>query len=157
MIELDDLDYGILHLLQRDARNLTPVDMAEYLPVSDQTIRNRIRNMEEQGVIEGYVPAIDYGKSGFPIRLQLSCTVPVERREELAAETLRLPNVVRVEEMLSSRENLQILVVTHDSEDINEITTNLTDLGVTIEDERLRRRSHVQPFNHFGEQMVSEK
>lgn len=157
MVDLDDIDYGILQMLQRDARHLTPVDMAERLPVTDQTIRNRIENMEAEGVIEGYVPVIDYQRAEFSIRLQYVCSAPVRRRDELAERALEIANVVRVEEMLSARENLQILAVTDNSEEINTITEELDGLGLTIESERLMRYAHSRPFNHFGVGMVSEE
>lgn len=157
MVELDEIDYGILHLLQEDARHQTPVDIADHLPVSAQTIRNRIDNMEERGVIEGYVPVINYQSAGFPIRLEFTCTAPVQRRQELAEKVLELPHIVRVEEMLSARENLRPLAVTNNSEEINEIASELDALGLTIEDERLIRHGHKQPFNHFGEKIVSEE
>ena len=152
---LDDIDHGILHLLQEDARDQTPVDMAEKLPVSDQTVRNRIEQLEEAGVIEGYLPVIDYEKAGFSMRLQFSCTAPVQRREELAEEALEIPRVVNVEEMLAANENLRILAVTKDTEGINEIAARLDDLGLTIEKECLQRHEHKRPFNHFGQDAVS--
>lgn len=157
MAELDELDYGILHLLQEDARDQTPVDMAELLPVSAQTVRNRIDKLEEAGVIEGYVPLIDYGRAGFPIRLKITCTAPIQRRAELAGDALDISNVVRVEEMLSARENLQVVAVTNDSEEVTSVTERLDELGLTIESERLVRRSYLRPFNHFGSAMVSEE
>lgn len=152
---LDDIDYGILHLLQEDARNQTPVDMAEKLPVSDQTVRNRIERLEDEGVIDGYLPNIDYEKAGFPMRLQFSCTAPVQRREQLAEAVLELPRVVSVEEMLTANENLRVLAVTKDTEGINEIATRLDELGLTIEKESLQRYEHKRPFNHFGQSAVS--
>lgn len=157
MVDLDDIDHGILQLLQRDARHQTPVNMAESLPVTDQTIRNRIENLEGEEVIEGYIPLINYQKAGFSIRLQYVCTAPVQEREELGEKALEITNVVRVEEMLSARENLQILAVTNDSEEINTITEELDDLGLTIESERLMRNARSRPFNHFGVGMVSEE
>lgn len=156
MADLDELDFRILHLLQRDARHQTPVDMAERLPVSDQTIRNRIHNMEDLGVIRGYTPTIDYEAADFPIRLKISCTAPVSERERLATEALELSNVVRVEEMLSAHENVQLLVVAKDTEAINAVTRELDDLGLQVERERLLRREHVQPFNHFGEDVADD-
>lgn len=157
MVDLDDIDYGILQLLQRDARHQSPVDMAEQLPVTDQTIRNRIENLEAEGVIEGYVPLLNYQNAGFSIRLQYICTAPVQKREELGEKALEITNVVRVEEMLSARENLQILAVTNDSESINTITEELDDLGLTIESERLMRYARSRPFNHFGIGMVTDE
>lgn len=38
VVDLDELDYRIFHLLREDARGQTPVEMVEYLPVTDQII-----------------------------------------------------------------------------------------------------------------------
>lgn len=154
---LDELDFGILHLLQEDARHTSPVDMEDRLPVSDTTIRNRIEKMEERGIIEGYVPVIDYEKAGFPLRVKLTCTAAAQDRATLAEEALQLPHVVDVEEMLSARENVRILVVTNHAEDLNEVTSRIDALGLTIERESLLRRIHRRPFNHFGESTVASE
>lgn len=53
---LNDVDRAILQLLQRDARHLTAVDIAEKVGVSDGTVRNRIRALEERDIIEGHRP-----------------------------------------------------------------------------------------------------
>lgn len=153
---LDELDYGILHLLQRDARNTTPIDMAELLPVTDTTVRNRIEKLEERGIIRGYNPQIDYDEAGFPLRVEFTCTAPVEERSELVEKALDVPHVVQVEEMLSARDNIEILVVTNEAEELNEITAAIDALGLTIERERLLRRIHTRPFNHFGSEVVSD-
>lgn len=154
---LDELDFGILHLLQEDARHTSPVDMEDRLPVSDTTIRNRIEKLEERGIIEGYVPLIDYEKAGFPLRVKFACTAPVQERSSLAEEALQLSHVVDVEEMLSARENIRILVVTNHAENLHDVTSRIDALGLTIERESLLRRIHRRPFNHFGEQMVSSE
>ena len=153
--ELDELDFDILQLLQKNARHISPVDMEEHLPVTDTTVRNRIESMEKRGIIEGYVPVIDYEKGGFPLRVKINCTAPVDRRAELAQEALTLPHVVDVEEMLSARENVRILVVTTEAEDLNVVSSRIDSLGLTIERESLLRRIHQRPFNHFGEESDS--
>lgn len=152
MGELDEIDFAILQMLQGEARSRSPADMAEQLSVTDQTIRNRISNMEDLGVIEGFVPVINYQKAEFPIRLQFTCTAPVDQRTELAEEVLDLSHIVRVDEMLSANENLQIMAVATDSTEINLIAGKLDDLGLTIESERLVRYQYVRPFNHFGKE-----
>ena len=154
---LDELDFGILHLLQQDARHTTPIEMAEKLPVTDTTVRNRIEKLEDLGIIEGYIPLLDYEKAGFPLRVKFTCTAAVQDRSQIADEALELPHVVHVEEMLSARENVRILVVTNQSEDLNDITTRIDELGLTIEKECLLRRIETRPFNHFGENMVSSE
>lgn len=154
--DLDELDYGILHLLQHDARNQTPVDMEEQLSVTDTTIRNRIEKLEEHGVIEGYVPVINYERAGFPLHLQFLCTAPISQRTELAEQALQLPHIVRVDEMLTARENVRPIAVTNDTEEVSEISERLDELGLTIERECLIRAEHLQPFDHFGEQLVAD-
>lgn len=154
---LDELDFGILQLLQRDARHTTPGDMAERLPVTDTTVRNRIQKLEERGVIEGYVPVLDYEKAGFPLRVKFTCTAPVQERSRIAAEALEIPHVVHVEEMLSAYDNVRILTVTDNSEDLNEIASRIDDLGVTIESESLLRHLRTRPFDHYGEDAVDSE
>lgn len=156
MVALDEIDYGILHLLQQDARHLTPVDMAERLPVSAQTVRNRISRMEEEGVLMGYVPVINYEDAGFPIRLQFTCTAPVQERSQLAEDALEIDHVVNVEEMLAAKENVRVLAVTNDSDEINEIARQLDERGLVIETERLQRTEHKRPFNHFGAKVPTD-
>ncbi|QLH84753.1 Lrp/AsnC family transcriptional regulator [Halosimplex pelagicum] len=155
MADLDELDFAVLYLLQEDARNTTPVDMAERLPVSAQTVRNRIDGLEAAGVVDGYEPVVDYRRAGFPLRISFTCTAPVERRADLADSALELPRVVSVDEFLSASENLRVLAVTDDSEAITDISERLVDLGLTIESERLLRRRAVRPYDGFAERSPS--
>ena len=155
--DLDDIDFGILHLLQEDARNQTPVDMAERLPVTDQTIRNRIERLEEKGVIEGYVPLINYEKAGFPLRIQFTCTAPLQQRADLAEQALHIRHVVHVEELLSASHNVQVLTVTNESAEVNQVAAELDALGLTIEREQLQEKSRLRPFNHFGDDVTTEE
>ncbi|WP_121742132.1 Lrp/AsnC family transcriptional regulator [Natronorubrum halophilum] len=154
---LDEIDYGILHCLQQNAREMTPVDIADELPVTDTTIRNRIERLEDKGVIEGYVPIVNYEAAGFPIRLQLSCTVAMDDRDEIAEQILELPHIVSVDEMSSARENIRVLTVANTTEEVDDVISRLDDLPLTIERESLLRAERVRPFNRFGEGVVHEE
>ena len=55
-------------------------------------------------MIEGYVPLINYEKAGFPLRIQFTCTAPLQRRSDLAERALEIANVVCVEGMPSATE-----------------------------------------------------
>ncbi|UPV77100.1 winged helix-turn-helix transcriptional regulator (plasmid) [Halorussus limi] len=50
---LDEVDRGILFALQRDARNTTIDEIPSNVEVAASTVRNRISNLEEAGVIKG--------------------------------------------------------------------------------------------------------
>ena len=68
-IELDEVDRSILHGLQADARTTTAEEMGEKAKVSASTIRNRIKRLEDAGVIEGYHPHIDYEAANYQLHL----------------------------------------------------------------------------------------
>lgn len=148
--DLDDVDRRILHLLQRDARNLTPVDMAKELSVSDGTVRNRIEDMENQGVIEGYVPVLNYEQAGFPLSVLFHCTADISERSEVAESALDVRNVMNVREMLAANHNVQVLITASGTEDIVRCGERLDDLGLQIEREELMREEHVQPAATIG-------
>lgn len=152
--KLDAVDRGILHLLQQDARNITPVDMAEKLPVSDGTVRNRIEQMESHGVIERYVPKLDYEKAGFSLEVVFTCTAPIHEQKKLAEAALETHRVINVREMLASDGNVQVIAVATNLEDVMTVATNLVELGFRIDAQRLTLSERVRPFNHFGEDVV---
>jgi len=61
---VDELDLKIISLLQKNAR-LSYREIARELNVAVGTIYNRIRKLEEEGVIKGYSPVLDYERLGF--------------------------------------------------------------------------------------------
>lgn len=154
-INLDDIDRGILHLLQQDARRLTPVDIAKQLPVSDGTVRNRIERMEREEIITGYVPVLDYEVAGFPLQVLYTCTSPITERSERAEQTLQISGVVEVMEKVAPRENVLVVGIALDTDDISRIGTALHRMDdLELESEELLRDMHIQPFDHFGKDVA---
>jgi DNA-binding Lrp family transcriptional regulator len=153
---LDEIDRGILHLLQQDARHLTPVDMAKRLPVTDGTVRNRIEAMEDQGIIEGYVPTINYEAAGFPLKIVFSATAPIPRRAELADKLLGLSGVVNVREMMTARENIRAVAIATKTDQITRLATTISEMDLQLEREELMRHETIQPFDHFDAEIAQE-
>lgn len=153
---LDEIDRAILQILQRDARNATAVDISEPLGVSDGTVRNRIENLEEQGVIEGYTPLINYEKAGYQLQIKIDCTAPIVERHELAGEALEVAGVIEVDEIMTGRENVIVTAVAPRHDDITRIAKELDALGLAIESEQLLRHHYFRPFNHFGTEDVGD-
>lgn len=152
---LDDVDRSILQLLQRDARNLSAVDIADRTGVSDGTVRNRISNLEDRGIIEGYVPMIDYELAGYQLQIRNLCTAPIVEREELAREALEIEGVVEVHEIMTGRENVEVKSVAPRHDDQTRVAKALDKLGLEVEREELIRHHYFRPFNHFGTEDVS--
>jgi len=148
--DLDAVDRGILHALQENAREATAAEMAEAVGVSASTVRNRIDRLESAGVIRGYHPDIDYERAGFQLHVFVLCRVPPAERSALAAELLELSGVVRVRELLTGTETLHVEAVATESAAVDDLLTDITDLGVEVVSSDIVRATHVQPFNHFG-------
>lgn len=153
-MELDAVDRGIIHLLQEDARNLTPVDMAKELPVSEGTVRNRIGRLEETGVIEGYVPTLNYEAAGYPLKINFICTSPVDSQTELADKALQTHRVINVQEMMASRGNIRVTGIATTLDEVLELARELAEIGLELESQQLMRRERVRPFNHFGAEEI---
>lgn len=146
---LDNLDRRILHLLQVDARGASDTDIAEETGVTGTTVSSRIKKLEEQGIIRGYHPDIEYEQAGYPLTVLFICSADLTDRPDLAEDALEVRGVVNVREMMAGEENIHILVVAESKTDIKETTQQLEDLGVRIMSSNLVAKEAVQPWNHF--------
>lgn len=148
-VGLDEVDHGILFKLQEDARNVTIEEIASEVEVSSSTVRNRIEKLEGMGVIEGYVPQINYERANFPLHVLFICSAPAEERERLAKEALNSPGVVSVRELLTSRNNLHVETVATDTKDLTAITNRLTSLGFEVVSSEIMTNYYARPWANF--------
>lgn len=155
--ELDNVDKGILYLLQKDARRNTTEDMAEKVGVSSSTVANRINSLEERGVILSYHPIVKYSETGLGHHLLVTATVPLRDREALLDEIMEVSGVVSIRELLTNNENLSLEVVGRTSEDIEDTLEGLDALGVDIERMEMMKQERANPYNHFGKEFASEE
>jgi Lrp/AsnC family leucine-responsive transcriptional regulator len=147
---LDEIDKRILYRLVADARNTSAPMIAEEVNVSAGTIRNRINQLEERGVIEGYHAAIDYERANGSLMSLLVCDAAVPDREKLAKQVLQIPGIVNVRELMTGRGNLHVTVIGADTNDLTHIGRALSELGVDIVDEGLLQREYFHPYQPFG-------
>jgi DNA-binding Lrp family transcriptional regulator len=146
---LDDVDRGVLYALQRDARNTPAGDIADEVGVSASTVRNRIANLEGHDIIDGYHPKLDYEKAGYSLRTLFVATAPARERGELAAEALSVSGVIDVRETLTSQRNLFIEAIATNTNDLAQMTTELTELGIEILSSEIVANHYAQPFGEL--------
>ena len=139
---VDEIDQAILSLLQGDARQNTNAAISEQVSVSASTVGKRISRMEDDGIITGYLPIVDYEAVGFPIQVLFICTAAIADREALIEETLGLEGVVNVRELMTGKRNVHILVIGSSNSDITRIAHELDELGYTVTDEILMRKEY---------------
>lgn len=148
-VSLDEVDRGILFVLQQDARNTTIAEIADEVDVSSSTVRNRIERLEDAGIIEGYYPKINYEKAAFPLHVKFICSAPANEREQLARTALNSRGIVGVTEMITSTHNLYVEAVAIDTQDLIVISNELADLGFEIESSEIIANQYTKPWAHF--------
>mgnify|MGYP000415593468 FL=1 len=147
---IDDIDRRILYELARDARNIAAPQIAEAVDVSAATIRNRIKQLEQDKVIRGYHADIDFERCEGRLTNLFVCDAPIGDRKDLAQEVLSVPGVVNVRELRTGRGNLQVKAVGEDTSDFTRIAQQLDETGLVVEDEDLIQRESFAPYQPFG-------
>lgn len=110
---MDEVDLGILALLQRDGRKpLT--EIAEHLGVSEGTVRNRLARLIENQVIH-IVGLVDPYQLGFDAPAMIGVTVQPTLLDAAAAEIATFPEVSYLI-MVSGEYDLMVEVMCRDRE-----------------------------------------
>lgn len=151
---IDEIDKRILYYLALDARNTATSDIAEEMEVTPATIRNRIDQLEERGILRGYLADVDYKSIEGYVSYQFVCTAPIPDRSRLAQSAREVSGVITVRELMAGTGNLVITVVGANSDDVNQIAGELSDLGLAIKDESVIEGEYHTPYNLFGPENV---
>src|SRR2546430_9882831 len=74
--DLDELDWRILDELQADGR-LSFKELGRRVNLSSPAVGERVRRLEEAGVITGYHARVDPGRAGYPSSafIQMRCSL----------------------------------------------------------------------------------
>ncbi|WP_297419652.1 Lrp/AsnC family transcriptional regulator [Thermococcus sp.] len=92
---MDELDRKILNLLQKNAR-LSYREIARELRVAVGTVYNRIKRMEEGGILLGFAPVLDYEKLGFGLTAVIGVKAQGRRIVEIEREIAKSKRVMLV-------------------------------------------------------------
>ncbi len=121
---LDDLDKKILEILRDNAR-LTYTAIGEKLGVAHSTVYERIRRLEENGVIKRYTTVIDVEKLGFkPTVAMVTIYTDPKESENIARKLAKKRNVLEV--LISLSEELLVIarVIAEDQEKLHSFIAN---------------------------------
>jgi Lrp/AsnC family leucine-responsive transcriptional regulator len=123
-LALDATDLSILEALQEDAMQ-TYMAMGKHLGVAHSTIYDRIRKMENHGIIKKYTALIDAEKAGTKnITAMMTIYTNPKESEKVAEKLCEAPQVLEVYTSLS--EELQIIakVVAENQENLHAFIAN---------------------------------
>ncbi|GAC1391019.1 MAG: Lrp/AsnC family transcriptional regulator [Ktedonobacteraceae bacterium] len=118
---MDSAGWHLLEALQQDAR-LSYTELGQRVGLSAPAVAERVRRMEDAGIISGYHAEINRAKLGFPITaiIRMS-TFPGDRCTRFTASTQDMPEVLEcsrvtggdaliIKVMASSVEHLETLI-----------------------------------------------
>ena len=110
-VKIDNINKKILYLLQKDAR-MTYKEIANELKRSETTIRDRIKAMEQVGIIQGYTTLIDKIALGLNFfAIILANPVSSSDLDKVTEKIKKLKNVMRVYQ-ISGKQRIAIFMVT---------------------------------------------
>jgi Lrp/AsnC family leucine-responsive transcriptional regulator len=151
MSALDQIDYKLLELLQRNAR-MTQMEMANEVGLSQPAVAERMRKLEQEGVIRGYAAQVDARKLGKDISAFIGVSIEHPRYNAgFAKKILALPDVLECHRVTGSDSYL-LKVVTENTESLDRLISDLLRVipGVTrtltsIVTSSIKEGSHITP------------
>ena len=156
---MDSIDRAILTLLQ-DAAGLPITDIARRVGVSTTPCWNRIKKMEEQGVITGRTVTLDREQIGLPIVVFLSISVSTQSPDwtaRFADAVNHYPEIIEVHRITGTQSDYLIKVVASDISDydafqqklISDISFTTMSSGVSLQEIKYTTKL---PLSHLGEE-----
>ncbi len=79
---LDRTDQAILGILQHDGR-ISNVELARQVGLSESACLRRVRQLEQEGVIDGYVALVNQAQAGYPSNVLVQVTLHRQQQEDL--------------------------------------------------------------------------
>lgn len=123
-IQLDETDRHLLTELQAEAR-LSYAELGRRIGLSPPAVAERMRRLEERGLITGYRAGVDLDKLGFPIRAFVRLTTEQEQYPHVIALARRLPAVLECHH-LAGGDSFILLVA---APSVSELEATISRLG----------------------------
>jgi Lrp/AsnC family leucine-responsive transcriptional regulator len=124
--QLDDKNKQILEILQRDAK-LSVKEIASRIQLSFTPTYERIKNMEEAGIISGYVALLNRNALGLKVVAYCSLSLKEQSKQaqmEFEAAVREVPQIVDAV-TLSGQHDYLLKIVVQDIEDYNQFLVDV--------------------------------
>ncbi|PSQ40896.1 AsnC family transcriptional regulator [Halobacteriales archaeon SW_5_68_122] len=114
----ENLDRKLVNALLEDGR-ASLRSLGEELDVSVTTVSNHISDLEEDGIIEGYVPEVDYGELGYDVTAVIQLKIEGSALPEITDRLSEHTHMVSVYEVTGDHDVIAIGKFT-DTDHMNE-------------------------------------
>ena len=127
-MEMDNKDIKILECLKENSKYTTS-QISKKTAIPATTVHNRIKKMEEEGIIKGYSVVLDQKKMGKMltayslIHYDTSLWVKGTSKKDLENKLKSLPNVEEIK-FITGKFDILLKVYAKDMDDLNEVVLN---------------------------------
>ena len=119
---MDTIDYRILDLFQRDSRT-TQATIAEAVGLSQPSVAERVRKLEESGVVAAWVAILDPRRVGNDVRAFIGVRIAHPRYHDAFARRIQgLPEVLECHRV-AGHDTYLLKVVTRNTESLDRLIT----------------------------------
>jgi len=98
---LDEVDWQILSILQLEAR-ISFKELGQRIGLTGTAIAERVRKLEDEGIIESYTIRLNREKVGLPVMAFFKLRVNVEHCKRLRELAISLPEIVEAHRVAGS-------------------------------------------------------
>lgn len=158
VVELDAIAWKILEALQHNAR-LSFAELGRKIGLSTPAVAERVRRLEEAGVITGYHAALDTAKLGVPIRVLVRLTIhggdlQVQRTVTAVKELVEISRCHRITGAESFVIEADVVSIRHLEALIDKLSTlGATSTSTVLSSPVQRREYHggqIEAFHQYG-------
>jgi Lrp/AsnC family leucine-responsive transcriptional regulator len=126
-VPLDDTDWRIIDALQRDGR-ASFADLARTVAMSPSAVTERVRRLEERGVIAGYSAVIDAERLGYAIMALVRLRYPTGNYKPFRDLLAATPEIAEAHHV-TGEDCFVLKVLAHSMRHLEEITGRIAGLG----------------------------
>jgi Lrp/AsnC family leucine-responsive transcriptional regulator len=124
---MDALDLKILASLDTDARR-PYADVAREFGISQPTVADRIRRLENRGILRGTMLCVDHARLGFNVSAFVRLRAPASKKRSLAEVARAMPQIVEMHSVTGD-DCMIARVVARSVEELADILQRLSPFG----------------------------
>ncbi|WP_456424118.1 Lrp/AsnC family transcriptional regulator [Lutibacter sp.] len=128
-MKLDDINWGILHCLQQNARQ-TNTEIARKVGITSPAVAERIHKMEDLGIIEGYFAKVSYFETDHQLKAIITLRVFMGRLKPFMEKVKEFNEVINCYR-ITGNENIFMEVVLKNQQHLQQFIDQLINYGET--------------------------
>ncbi len=128
-MKVDILNWKILSCLQENARQ-TNTEIARRVGVSSPAVAERIRKMEDAGVIEGYYSKVSFIETGYQLKAIITLRAFMGRLKPFLEKVKTFKEVINCHR-ITGNENIVLEVILMDQNHLEQFIDQLITYGET--------------------------